>query len=79
MYFMLTAGLVMPITLCVTDVVRGLTAKAIAVRNIVALVSGVTYLFWMLHMNKPISLSFTGPLVASAVSDLFLRDRRKNP
>lgn len=80
LYFMLMALLIMPITLWYMDILRGLTGQAIAVRTIVTLVSGLIYMYWMVSMSyivSPINLSFAGPLVAAATSDLFLRDGRK--
>lgn len=80
LFFMLMALLIMPITLWYMDLIRGLSGQALAVRTTATLVSGVTYMYWMVSMPSivsPINLSFAGPLVAAAVSDLFLRNERK--
>ncbi len=78
-YFILTAGLGVPIALAATDVPRGFAASAIAVRGAAALAAAIALIVVVIDLRDFITWNaiYLYPLVAAAVSDRVWRDRRK--
>jgi hypothetical protein len=78
-YFVLTAGLGIPVALAATDVPRGFAASAIAVRGAAALAAAIAFIVVVVDLRDFITWNaiYLYPLVAAAISDRVWRDRRK--